>query len=134
MSSTPRTLSWFSCGAASAVATKLTIENNRNVLPVYCETGSEHPDNERFLSDCENWFGAKVTRIKSEKYGDTWELWEKRRYLSGVGGALCTTELKIFPRLAFQHPTDVHVFGYTADGPDIKRAERLRNENRDATH
>jgi len=126
MSSTPRTLSWFSCGAASAVATKLTIENNRNVLPVYCETGSEHPDNERFLSDCEKWFGEKVTRIKSEKYSDTWELWEKRRYLSGVGGALCTTELKIFPRLAFQHPTDVHVFGYTADGPDIKRAERLR--------
>jgi len=59
-----RTLSWFSCGAASAVATKLTPDAE----PVYCETGSEHPDNERFLQDCERWFGRKVTRLKSDRY------------------------------------------------------------------
>ena len=44
-----RTISWFSCGAASAVATKLMPDAE----PVYCETGSEHPDNERFFFDCE---------------------------------------------------------------------------------
>ena len=122
-----RILCWFSCGAASAVATKIAIDKGaENVVPVYCETGAEHPDNERFIADCENWFGVKVHRIKSDEYADTWDVWEKRKYISGISGAPCTTELKIAPRLAFQRPDDGHVFGYTADGPDVKRANRLR--------
>jgi murein DD-endopeptidase MepM/ murein hydrolase activator NlpD len=28
-----------------------------------CDTGSEHPDNERFMRDCEEWFGKKVSKI-----------------------------------------------------------------------
>ncbi|HEX5508798.1 MAG TPA: hypothetical protein VFX37_09865 [Pseudolabrys sp.] len=117
-----RTLSWYSCGAASAVATKLSPEAE----PVYCETGSEHPDNTRFMADCERWFGRKVTRLRSDRYIDTWDVWTKRRYLAGIEGALCTVELKVMPRISFQHPTDVHVFGYTADAADIARANRLR--------
>jgi hypothetical protein len=117
-----RTLSWFSCGAASAVATKLT----PGCVPVYCDTGSEHEDNKRFLRDCEVWFDRPVVSIKSDRYSDTWEVWEKRRYLAGIDGAPCTVDLKIAPRLAFQRPDDRHVFGYTADGPDVVRAERLR--------
>lgn len=119
----PHILSWFSCGAASAVATKLIPEAE----PVYCETNSEHPDNRRFLDDCETWFERQVTRLSSSKYADTWDLWNKRRYLAGVQGALCTVELKVFPRLEFQKPTDVHVFGYTADKPDVLRAKKLRD-------
>ena len=118
----PRTLSWFSCGAASAVATKLFPQ----AIPVYCETGAEHPDNARFLSDCEAWFGRPVTRLRSDQYADTWDVWEKRKYLAGISGAPCTVELKVAPRLAFQRSTDIHVFGYTADGPDVARANRLR--------
>jgi len=121
-----RILSWFSCGAASAVATKLTIETGREVLPVYCETGAEHKDNERFLADCEKWFGTYVYRLKSEKFEDTWDVWERRKYLAGIDGAPCTVELKIHPRLSFQKPDDIHVFGYTADKADIIRANRLR--------
>ena len=117
-----RTLSWFSCGAASAVATKLTPK----AIPVYCETGAEHPDNQRFLADCEAWFGRLVVRLRSDTYSDTWALWEKRRWLAGPQGALCTVELKVVPRLDFQRPGDVHVFGYTADAPDIKRADLMR--------
>ena len=117
-----RALVWFSCGAASAVAAKLTPEAE----PVYCETGSEHPDNERFFRDCEEWFGRKITRLKSERYVDTWDVWTKRRYLAGIQGALCTVELKLAPRLAYQRPDDVHVFGYTVDLSDWNRAERLR--------
>ena len=116
-----RTLGWFSCGAASAVAVKLT-----GAQPVYCETGSEHPDNARFLAECERWFGKTVTRLRSEEYTDTWDVWERTRWLAGIQGARCTIELKVVPRLAFQRPDDVHVFGYTADGPDADRATRLR--------
>ena len=118
----PRTISWFSCGAASAVATKLLPW----AQPVYCETGAEHPDNERFMEDCERWFGRAVTRLHSDEYKDTWDVFEKTRWLSGIHGARCTTVLKAAPRLAFQRPDDVHVFGYTADAADAARADRLR--------
>lgn len=121
-----RTLVWFSCGAASAVAAKLTLRDSPDAALVYCETGAEHEDNKRFMADCVQWMNTPVVSIRSEKYADTWELWEKRRYLAGVEGALCTVELKVLPRLAYQQPTDIHVFGYTADGPDAARAERLR--------
>lgn len=117
-----RTLSWFSCGAASAVATKLFPA----AIPVYCETGAEHPDNARFMADCEVWFGRLVTRLRSADYADTWDVWERTRWLAGIQGARCTVELKVKPRLAFQRPDDVHVFGYTADGPDQDRAVKLR--------
>lgn len=117
-----RIISWFSCGAASAVATMLTHKSE----PVYCCTGSEHPDNERFLADCERWFQTKVTRIWNKKYDDTWDVWGSRQYLAGIDGAPCTVELKVKPRLEFQRPDDVHVFGYTCDGPDADRAARLR--------
>lgn len=126
MNASSRVVSWFSCGAASAVATKLSIETHETVLPVYCETGAEHEDNQRFMSDCEKWFGVSVHRLKSDKYIDTWDVWEKRKYLAGIDGAPCTVELKIAPRLAFQRPNDIHVFGYTADKADVIRANRLR--------
>jgi hypothetical protein len=116
-----RTLGWFSCGAASAVACKL-----ERAMPVYCETGAEHEDNKRFMMDCERWLGRRVVRLKSDEYADTWDVWEKTRWLAGINGARCTTELKVKPRLAFQRPNDIHVFGYTADAPDAARADRLR--------
>jgi hypothetical protein len=116
-----RTIGWFSCGAASAVAVKLT-----GAEPVYCETLSEHPDNHRFMVECEKWWGRTTTRIASDDYLNTWDVWEKTRWLAGIEGARCTVELKVKPRLAFQRPDDVHVFGYTADADDAARADRLR--------
>lgn len=115
-------IGWFSCGVASAVAVKLT-----DADPVYCDTGSEHPDNARFMKDCANWFGrSQIDIIKSDEYEDTWDVWEQTRYLAGIHGARCTIELKVIPRLAFQGPHDIHVFGYTADSNDAARAIRLR--------
>ena len=117
-----RTISWFSCGAASAVATKLSKPD----VVVYCATGAEHPDNKWFAENCSHWFGLPITEVRSDQYADTWDVWGKTRWLAGINGARCTTELKVKPRLAFQTPTDIHVFGYTADGPDVERAIRLR--------
>lgn len=124
-----RTIGWFSCGAASAIAVKLT---NPDII-AYCETGSEHPDNERFARDIEKWLGRKITRLKSKKYADTWEVWEDRRYISGIAGAPCTGELKIKPREAFQRPDDIHIFGYTEDPRDGARAKALREHWPDMT-
>jgi len=118
-----RTISWFSCGAASAVATKLA---DPDVI-AYCETGSEDADNARFMADCVKWFGKQILTLRNEKYRDTWDVWEKRRYISGIAGAPCTGELKVEPRLAFQMPDDIHIFGYTADRDDVRRAKTLRD-------
>lgn len=121
-----RTVIWFSCGAASAVAAKLTLLDEPSAVPAYCATRSEHPDNERFMLDCVRWFNRGISRLSSLEYQDTWDVWERRKYLAGISGAPCTVELKVGPRLVWQQPTDIHVFGYTADGADVKRAELLR--------
>ena len=122
MSETTRRIGWFSCGAASAIACSIASPD----IVAYCVTNSEHSDNERFLKDCETTFKWIVHRIQSETYIDTWNVWEKKRYISGINGAPCTGELKIKPRLKFQQPGDTHIFGYTADRSDMRRAEALR--------
>lgn len=116
-----RRISHFSCGAASAVATKLSDPDEI----WYAATGAEDADNERFMRDCEAWFGRSVRVLKSEKYADTWAVWEDKRYLSGVAGAPCTGALKVGPQLANQRPDDIHIFGYTADSNDIRRARQM---------
>lgn len=123
-----RTVVWFSAGAASAVAAKLTLADRPAVL-VYCDPGSEHPDNARFLDDCERWFHQEVERLKSDKYADTWAVWETRRYLNGPAGARCTLDLKKRLRQQFERPDDVQVFGYTAE--EQHRAARFREQNPD---
>lgn len=94
-----RVVCWWSAGAASTIAAKLTLAKNPSALVVYCETGSEHPDNERFLTDCETWLGRVIVRLRSEAYENIWEVFEKTRYLVGPSGARCTTELKKRDRL-----------------------------------
>ena len=125
-------ISWFSCGAASAVATKLALKEfgAENVRVVYQDTGSEHPDNARFFSDCQEWFGVDIERQKSEKYVDIWDVFEKTKYLAGVGGARCTYELK--KKLAeetinYGPGQQLEIFGYTYE--EKKRAERFIEHN-----
>jgi hypothetical protein len=120
---------WFSAGAASAVAAKLALQqrHGQEIVIAYTNPGSEHPDNDRFIADCEAWFGQSVVRLKSAAYVDTWDVWRKRRYLNGPAGALCTVELKKRQRFDFQRPDDEQVFGYTIE--ERARAERFRANN-----
>lgn len=114
-----RIVCWFSCGAASAVATKLAIIDNTNKLPIIvarCIVREEHPDNDRFAADCEKWFGAPITNLISEEYnGSIYEVFRKTSYISGNKGAPCTGALKKDVRKDFQLPTDKHIFGYCAE-------------------
>jgi 3'-phosphoadenosine 5'-phosphosulfate sulfotransferase (PAPS reductase)/FAD synthetase len=124
-----RTVAWFSAGAASAVATKLALADDPATIVAYCDPGSEHPDNERFITDCENWYGVPIVRLKSSEYVDTWDVWAKRRYIVGAHGAQCTVVLKKRLRQQFEQPDDRQVFGYTAE--ESGRVERFRNANPD---
>lgn len=125
-----RVVCWFSCGAASAVATKLALAQyaGREIVIARCVVAEEHGDNERFAADCEAWFGQPIINMTAEKYnGSVYMVIEKRRYISGVGGAPCTLELKKHVREAFQFPTDTHVFGYCAEEQD--RWDRFLDAN-----
>lgn len=112
-----RVISWFSCGAASAVAAKLAIEKyGTTAIVVHCDTlASEHPDNRRFFEDVQRWLKREIITIHSDRYTTVDDVIEGRKYLAGNHGAPCTIELKKVPRFQFQLPDDVHVFGYTAN-------------------
>lgn len=123
-----RRVVWFSCGAASAVAAKIAAGLYSDCDVVYCDTmATEHPDNARFFDDVERWIGRPITRIRSERYATVDEVFEKRRYMSGVAGAICTTEMKKVPREAYQRPDDIHIFGYTYEEQD--RAAQFEENN-----
>jgi PP-loop superfamily ATP-utilizing enzyme len=130
----PRVLVWYSDGAASAVAAKIAVEKfgADRVEVIKCDTTvSEHPDNARFRQDVERWIGKQVTLIRSKAFTDIDDVFERTRYMAGIAGARCTTELKKFPRRDFQRDDDIHVFGYTAD--EHKRARTFELNNPELT-
>ena len=122
---TARTIIWWSTGAASAVAAQIVLRETPEAIIARCETNNEDPDNYRFEADVMRHLNRSVTVLKSDKFDDVWSVWQKRRYISGIDGAPCTVEMKVAPRLAFQKPADIHIFGYTADGEDVNRFDKL---------
>lgn len=125
-----RVVVWFSCGAASACAAKIASVRFPECHVVYCDLfSSEHPDNMRFLKDVETWIGKKIEIIKSCVFDNVDDVFEKRRYMSGIHGAPCTTAMKKIPRLEYQLPNDLHIFGLTAD--EKRRIRLFENNNPD---
>ena len=117
----PRIVSHFSCGAASAVATKLVLCQYpaEQVLILRAWIKEEHEDNDRFSADCERWFGHPITVLRDTKYGaSVLEVFRRRRYLKGQFGAPCAKALKRDVLEAASLPSDIFVLGYTAEEED----------------
>jgi hypothetical protein len=126
-----RTVCWFSAGAASAVATMLTLRKRLDhpVVVARIHIAEEDPDNDRFAADCAAWFGVPIISLTSSEYASAEEVWTKRRYMSGPAGAPCTGEMKKAVRFEFEaawQPTQ-QVFGYTAE--ENRRANIFRQQN-----
>lgn len=116
----------FSCGAASAVATKLILAESDDVLIVNAFIVEEHPDNRRFLADCERWFGRPIQVLRNEKYGaSTHETWKRKRFMVGRFKAPCSIHLKREVLATVSSPGDTSVIGYTIEEED--RAQRLED-------
>ena len=127
-----RIVCWFSCGAASAVATKIAIAENAGKLPLiiaYTEVIEEHPDNKRFLADCEKWFGQEIIILGNDKYKRSIYETFKTSAMNIKGSAPCTQRLKKQVRIKFELPTDRQVFGYTAE--EQNRLNRFIDANND---
>ncbi|MGO3543570.1 MAG: hypothetical protein ACTIOG_13895 [Pseudomonas helleri] len=130
----PRIVCQFSCGAASAVATKLALAQygeTHDVQIINAFLANEHKDNRRFLADCQAWFGQEIVELRDEKYGaDIIQVFRRERYMKGLRGAPCTKLLKRRLLDTWKNPGDVMVFGYTAEEADRLDDFRERNPDR----
>jgi 3'-phosphoadenosine 5'-phosphosulfate sulfotransferase (PAPS reductase)/FAD synthetase len=120
------TISWFSAGITSTVATKLALKRYENISIYFCETGAHHPDNLRFIKDCEQWFGQKINVLTNTKWKSVEKVLEAG-YINSPHGAHCTKVLKKDVRIALEKiiDYDTQVFGFEYDTRQIKRAERF---------
>jgi len=95
-------VSWFSAGGSSAVATRLAIDEIDEVF--YIHIDDQHPDTLRFVRECEEWFAKPITIMQSPYKSVANAVWAssrlsvgqrgKDRYMNGPRGAKCTEWLK----------------------------------------
>lgn len=129
---------WFSCGVASAVAAKKTIEKygeTHNILIVNNPVKNEHPDNLRFMADVEIWLGQKIIKAINPKYpdADIKIVFATTGFMSSRFGATCTKQLKKEARYEFENNNkiDWHVLGFTID--EWERQKRFNEHERGNT-
>lgn len=127
---------WFSCGAASAVAAKKTIElygGTYNIRIVNNPIKEEHSDNLRFLRDVEKWLGTTIEFCTNDKFPDCSieSVFNYKKYISGVKGAPCTQELKKKARQQWEKENihDYLVMGFTLD--EKHRHDKFKLTERD---
>ena len=128
---------WFSCGAASAVAAKKTLEiygDTHRISVINNPVQEEDEDNLRFLKDVEEWLGVSIQSAINPKYPDhsCRDVWQDRKFMSGPMGAPCTLELKKKARQVWERDNspDYTVLGFTAE--EGHRAERFKLTERDS--
>jgi hypothetical protein len=127
---------WFSCGAASAVAAKYTLEAYKDctVRVINNPVLEEDEDNRRFLDDVERWLGVEIEYAFHKDYPSCSadEVWRRRKYMAGIRGAPCTHLLKREARAQWEQRNREArwtVLGFTAD--EVSRADRFRLTERD---
>lgn len=86
---------WFSCGAASAIAAKETVAKygkTHNVLIVNNPILEEHEDNRRFLKDVQEYIQHPIIEATNKDFPNASivEVFDKKKYMSGIQGAPCT--------------------------------------------
>lgn len=113
---------WFSCGAASAVAAKLTVDkygSNHNVIIVNNPVDEEDSDNIRFMNDVSKWIDRPIIQAVNSKLGHSSavNVWDDGNFMSNRFGAQCTISLKKEARYQFEreHEIDYHVLGFVKE-------------------
>ena len=127
-------LAWFSCGATSAIACKMALQMYDDVKVIYIETNSGHPDNMRFLKQCEFWFDHEIEIRQSTKYKDVDDVLLRAKYINGPNGASCTYHLKKEVRYQIEKEVgtwDGQVWGFDYCEREINRAIRFIEQNPD---
>lgn len=121
----------FSCGAASAVATKLSISQyGEQCVIVNAYIAEEHEDNRRFAVDCEQWFGQPIIHLRDTKYNaSAIKVFETVGFIKSAHGAACTKRIKRGLLDAWKQSGDIMVLGFTAE--EVRRADDFVERNPD---
>tara|TARA_R110000824_G_scaffold209311_1_gene395092 strand:+ start:67 stop:732 length:666 start_codon:yes stop_codon:yes gene_type:complete len=108
----------------------MTIEKYDDVKVIFFETGDHHPDNKRFIEDCEKWFDHPIITIQNPKYDSIYDVFKKERFINSAYGAPCTKHLKKLMRKRFEkhNPFTFQVFGFEYEKREIMRADRFSKE------
>ena len=113
---------WFSCGAASAMAAKLTLDRygaTHDVRIVNNPVDDEDEDNQRFAADVSDWLGVPIEQATNPKFptNSCVDVWERERFMSGPHGAPCTRLLKKEARYLWEaaNRPDWHVLGFSLE-------------------
>jgi hypothetical protein len=117
------TVSWFSAGCSSAVATKLLIDQIDRIIYTHIE--DQHPDTMRFLKDCEQWFGKKIEILQSPYMSveNACRMSGGRGYINGPSGAACTKFLKRRVRAEWEQENEGKKLRYIW-GMDVNERDR----------
>ena len=86
------TVSWFSAGVSSAVATWLMRDKVDKII--YTHIDDQHPDTMRFVKDCEVWFGKPVEILQSPYKCVDNAIRLGCGFINSPSGANCTRYLK----------------------------------------
>lgn len=123
-------IAWFSCGITSAVACKIALRDYEDVELYYIAGMLVHPDNERFISDCEKWYGQKINIVENGKYKNHFEVFKKKNYINSPYGAPCTKTLKTNVRIKLEKELNPEnqIFGFEFSKKEINRAVRFAEQ------
>lgn len=119
------TISWFSAGVSSAVATKLAIAEVDRVI--YTHIDDQHPDTMRFVKDCESWFGRPV-EIWQSPLGTVENACRMASYIKAAGGRgrACTLRLKRRVRQEWEQDNPGrHCYVWGMDANEKKREHSI---------
>jgi len=120
-----KTVSFFSAGVSSAVATKLIIDEVDEII--YTHIDDQHEDTMRFVKDCEQWFNKEIKIVQSV-YKNVEAVVMAKRYINGVAGAQCTGVLKRRVRKEWEKTQSEFDLTYVwgMDCSESHRLERLK--------
>ena len=128
-----KVISNFSAGVTSTIATKLAIDKYGidNVRIIFFETGQHHPDNDRYIKECEDKiFNKKIEVFRNKRYDSPIHVALRDKYVNGPGGARCTLVLKkkIRQDLEKYIDYDYQVFGFEYAKKEMNRALRFKEQ------
>jgi len=120
------TVSYFSAGVSSAVATKLVIDQIDRIF--YTHIDDQHPDTMRFVKDCEIWFGKPIEVWQSPYFKTVDAVCRYRKFLKNRNsGAPCTEKLKRDVRKQFEYEQRGNLrIMWGMDYTEVDRAERIK--------
>jgi hypothetical protein len=121
-------VSWFSAGVSSAVATRLVADELDFIF--YIHIDDQHPDTLRFVRECEAWFGKPITILQSNSRSVDGAIRKNGTcYMNGPAGAECTRRLKKRVRKDWEQAhKDLFPLRYVwgMDANEAHRADRVR--------